>query len=131
MSNLNANSIPADESSRRLETLLDDLGWGVLLIVTGILWLIPNGGVPSGTWLILAGFIILIFNVARFLHHLPVSGFAIVAGVIALFAGAGAALNVSLPLIPIALIVMGGCMFLASEDKRHSNPPKGKDQPCC
>ena len=131
MSHLNANLIPADEPSRRLETLLDDLGWGVLLIVTGILWLIPDGGVPSGTWLMLAGLIILIFNVARHMHHLPVSGFGIVAGVIALVAGAGAALNISLPLIPIALIVVGACMFLASEKEHHSNAPKGQDQPCC
>lgn len=131
MSHVNSNSIPADESNRRVETLLDDLGWGVLLIVTGVLWLIPSGGVPSGTWLMLAGFIILIFNVARHIHRLPVSGFAVVAGVIALVAGAGAALNISLPLIPIALILVGGCMFLASEEEHHSNVPDGKGQPCC
>lgn len=131
MSHLNANSIPADESTGKLETLLDDLGWGVLLIVTGVLWLIPSRELPSGTWLTVAGFIILIFNVARHIHRLPVSGFAIVAGVIALVAGTGAALNISLPLIPIAMIVVGGCMFLASEEEHHSNMPKGQGRPCC
>jgi hypothetical protein len=131
MSHMNSKSIAADERTGRLETLMDDLGWGVLLIVTGVLWLIPSGGVPSGTWLMVAGFVILIFNTARHIHGLPVSGFAVVAGLIALVAGAGEALSISLPLIPIALIVVGVCMFLASEEGHRSKISKGQDQSCC
>jgi hypothetical protein len=34
-------------------------------------------------------------------------------------------------LIPIALIVVGVCMFLASEEEHRSKISKGQDQSCC
>ena len=72
-----------------------------------IFWLIPEGRVPSGSWLIAVGAIIIVFSVSRLICGFRVSEFALSAGTIALIAGIGSVLGMSLPLFPIALIAIG------------------------
>lgn len=88
------------------------LGWGVLLVAIGTIWLVPEKHVPHGTWLIAAGLILLGLNAARFFRGIRISGFSLVAGILALIAGLGAFFGVGVPLFPIALIVIGVCSLV-------------------
>lgn len=94
---------------------LDDLGWGALFVTVGIFWLMPTGHLPNGSWMIAVGLVILAFSAARYFHKLCVSGCALAAGIVALVAGIGAAFGINLPAIPIAMVVAGVFMLLASE----------------
>lgn len=132
MSEVNTNPVSRIEGKCRMERLLDDLGWAALLIVTGIFWLIPEGRVPNGSWLIAVGAIILLFTVARVINRSAISGFALAAGTLALIAGISSVLGMSLPLIPIALIVIG-CSIIAvrhTEDRSDSSV-MNDEVPCC
>ena len=131
MAYANANTIVGPDDTHRHEALLDSLGWGVLLICAGILWMIPSGLLPPGTWLMVLGSIILVFNIGRVFARLGVSWFGMTAGVIALLAGIGAFLNVSIPLLPIAVIVIGVCLLLGAREKHEPNAAAGDDGNCC
>jgi hypothetical protein len=65
--------------------------------------------------------------VVRCLFQIEMNGLTLVAGILALLAGTGAVLHVDLPLIPIALIVIGSRMLLVSEVEDHpaSSPTAG------
>ena len=103
-----------DGSSKRvaLERRFEDLGWGVLLIAVGTIWLVPEKYVPHGSWLIVAGIVLLGLNVIRFFSGIRMSGFSFVVGILALIAGLGEFFGVGVPLLPIALIVIGMCSLL-------------------
>lgn len=131
MSEVKANSVIKSEPMSRVERLLDDLGWASLLIVTGVFWLMPDGRVPSGSWLIAVGAIILVFSLARLMNHYSVSEFALSAGMIALIAGIGSVLGRTLPLFPIALIVIGCSIILVRRLERRSGSTVPQDPLCC
>ncbi len=114
-----------------MNQLLEDLGWGALLVTTGTFWLLPAGLVPRGSWMIAAGLIILAFNVARHILRIRTNGFALVAGIMALITGAGAWLSVNLPLFPIALTVVGACWLLIPESEDSSIASRPNCHDCC
>ncbi len=102
-----------DEHLRKAEMddCLESVGWGVLLVVIGTIWLMPEKILPPGSWLIAAGLIILGLNAIRWLKGIRVRGFGMVVGIVALFAGLRALFDVDLPLFPVALIVIGVWML--------------------
>jgi hypothetical protein len=130
---MNSNRVQAFGNDQRAtsECLLDGIGWGACLITIGILWLLPERLFPHGSLLIALGFIVLVLNAARYFLRIRVNGFTLVAGIMAILAGAGAALGLNLPLFPIALIVIGICMLLVPdrEDGEDSSAPDGCS--CC
>jgi hypothetical protein len=132
MSHVIRNSVDeGNEGWKITEGLLDDLGWGTLLISVGVLWLMPAGQLPRGTWMIVAGFIVLLFSAARFIHRVPVSGFSLVVGTLALIAGIGTALDVRIPMFPIGLMVIGFCMLLMSREEGCRDSSDGEHEACC
>ena len=116
---------------RVTEGLLDDLGWGTLLISVGVLWMMPEGKLPHGTWMIAAGFIVLLFSAARAVHKATVNGFSVAVGALAVIAGIGAAFDVRLPMFPIGLIVIGLCMLLSPPEEDRRNLTDGEHEACC
>lgn len=54
-----------------------------------------------------------------------------VAGTVALLAGIGAAFAVDLPIFPIALIVIGVCLFLGSARKNFRRSSDHEHGACC
>jgi hypothetical protein len=132
MTHMIRNSVDErNEGWKVTEGLLDDLGWGTLLISVGALWMMPAGELPQGTWMIAAGFIVLLFSAARLVHRVPVSGFSLGVGALALVAGIGAALDVRIPMFPIGLIVIGFCMLLSSREEDSRNLTNGGHEACC
>ena len=95
-------------AARRLEAA----GWGLLLLMTGVLMLFPRNFVPEGTWLILAGVILLAVSAARYLNRIPVSAFVVALGILAIVAGGAAMAGLNLPLFAAFLIVAGASITL-------------------
>jgi hypothetical protein len=93
---------------QRLETLF----WGLLFILVGSIWLIPDAQVPEGTWLIGIGLVLLVPNVVRYFSSIAVRVLPSVLGVFALVAGLLAFFGVEIPLISLTLIVIGAGIIL-------------------
>ena len=103
---------PRTTEQQALNKRLEMIGWGLFLIMLGGLGLVPSQIVPGGTWLCGAGLIMLGLNAARYLNGIPMSGFTIVLGIIALFSGMGDFVGAQLPLFPILLILIGANILL-------------------
>ena len=130
---MEVNRISDSGNERRiaLDQLLDEIGWGFLLITIGILWLMPDGQVPRGSGLIAVGLIMLGLNAARYSARIKMNGFTLVVGLLAVLAGTATFLSVDLPLFPIALIVVGVCLLLVPEIEDRSVSHACEDWRCC
>jgi hypothetical protein len=108
--------IPAarHDTTPGLAERLDDIGWGLFLLLTGIIWLFPETRVPPGTWLIGTGLLLLGLNALRLIIKAPVSRFTVLLGGLALAAGLSAFWGLRLPLAAICLILVGLVLL-----KRH------------
>lgn len=91
----------------QLDHRLNDVGWGLLLMLTGAIWLLPPATVPSGTWLLGVAIILIGVNVARYMKHIAVSGFSLVVGVAALVAAISQLWRTDPPLVAVFLLVIG------------------------
>lgn len=89
---------------------LDQIGWGIFLIMIGTIWLVP--GVPQGTWLIGTGILLLLLNAIRSRLGIPWSGVSVALAVFALAAGLGDFTGIRLPLFPICLVIIGAALIL-------------------
>lgn len=99
--------LASDHTAPDLTKRLDDIGWGLFLLLTGVIWLFPESRVPPGTWLIGTGVLLLGLNAVRLAIKAPVSRFTILLGGLALLAGFSAFWGVQLPLAAICLILFG------------------------
>jgi hypothetical protein len=104
---------PAGGDKREdLGSRLDGIGWGLLLIMTGAIWLVPEEQIPQGTWLVGTGLLLLALNGYRYLKGIDVSAFTTFLGALALAAGLGDYLGVQLPLLAILFIVIGASIIV-------------------
>ncbi len=94
------NTAPHTAASR-----IETIGWGLLLLMTGVLALIP--GVPDGTWLVGLGVLMLGLNATRPLIGLPPDRFGVIVGSGALVAGIGVIAGIDLPVFAPLLILCG------------------------
>lgn len=101
-----------DVKSRDLNIRLDEIGWALFLIMIGMIWLFPNTGIPSETWLVGAGLIMLGINIARYLFGIKMSGFTILLGVVALVAGLSGILNLNFPSFAALFIILGVTLLI-------------------
>jgi hypothetical protein len=95
-----ANMARHDISSR-----IDAIGWGLLFLMTGFLFLVP--GVPDGTWLVGLGLLMLGGNATRLYIGLPLDRFGVIIGAGALMAGFGALAGMEIPVFELGLIACG------------------------
>jgi cytosine/uracil/thiamine/allantoin permease len=104
----------SEQDSRKsaLNKRLERIGWGLFLIMLGGLWLVPQGSVPEGAWLIGAGLIMLGLNGVRFLNGIPISSFTLVLGIVAMGAGLGSLLGMEFPVFAVFLILVGVSILL-------------------
>jgi hypothetical protein len=92
-----------DTQDRRL----NDIGWGLLLMLTGAIWLFPAADVPPGTWLFGLAVILLGVNLARYVKHIAVSGFSVALGIAAFVAAVSQVWRTDPPLVAIFLLLIG------------------------
>ncbi len=89
----------------------EGMAWGAFFVWWGITELFPS--LPSGTWALGFGLILIGLNAARSLNSLPTSGLTISVGILALvwggleMAGVFLSLPFELPVFPILLMVLG------------------------
>lgn len=121
-----------DKSTKKvaLSKRLEDFGWAVLLIAIGTIWLVPDKMIPQGSWLIAVGLILLGLNAIRYFNGINMRGFSLAVGIVALVIGLGEFFGLTLPLFPIALIVIGVGILLNSLFAEDSVSPVGHGW-CC
>ena len=91
---------------------LDESAWALFLIMTGIVWLVPEERLPDGVWLIGTGVLLLALNVARYFNGLRIGGFTTALGALALMGGISELLGAGVPLLALALLVLGASMLV-------------------
>jgi hypothetical protein len=94
----------------QLDRRLNDVGWGLLLMLTGAIWLVPSAIVPPGTWLFGVAIILLGVNVARYVKHIAVSRFSVALGIAAFLAAVSQMWRTDPPLVAIFLLVIGASL---------------------
>jgi hypothetical protein len=94
----------------QLDRRLNDIGWGLLLMLTGAIWLFPAAAVPPGTWLFGVAVILIGVNVARYVKHIAVSGFSAALGIAAFVAAVSQMWRTDPPLVAIFLLVIGASL---------------------
>jgi hypothetical protein len=101
-------TMEATSTRRDLNKRLETAGWGVLLLWSGALMLLPGDlGVLWHMWLVGAGAILLGASVVgRALGLRPTWG-TVVLGVVGLVSGIGGLAGVAIPVIGLAVIVFG------------------------
>jgi hypothetical protein len=95
-----------------LDRRLHDVGWGLLLMLTGAVWLFPDSAVPVGTWFVGVAAILLGLNVIRYVNHVPISGFSLALGIAACAAAVSQIWSTDLPLVAIFLLVIGASLVV-------------------
>ena len=93
---------------------IDATTWGLLLLMTGVLLLLPSHSVPQGAWLLLAGMILLGASALRYVTRLRVSAFIVALGLLAVVAGISAIAGMDLPLFAVFLVLLGASIMLRS-----------------
>lgn len=99
-------------SPAQLDHRLNDIGWGLLLVLTGVVWLVPDQRVPEGAWLLGVAAILLGVNAVRYARHIAVSGFAVALGLAALLAAFSRMWRTDVPVLAICLLVIGASLVL-------------------
>jgi hypothetical protein len=89
---------------------LENIAWGLFLIVVGIAWLGPGADVPLGICLTGGGLIMLALNAVRYFTGIKTSSFTIGLGAIAILAGIASALSVKI--FGVLLILIGSAIIL-------------------
>jgi hypothetical protein len=118
-------STPLEDFEPGLSRRFDEIAWGVLLIMIGILWFVPEGALPHDTWLVGSALIVLGLNLARHLSGVPVNVFMTSLAVIALAAGVGGMYGIRVRLLPLLPILLGAQMLVRPFLRRISDrrPP--------
>lgn len=97
---------------------LEKMAWGAFLIMIGTMSLIPIHYIPTGSWLVGTGVILLTLNTTRFIQRIQTSPFTIFLGILALTSGINEYLNVIFPILPILIILIGMIMLIKPKLKR-------------
>ena len=105
-----ARGIPGNTDNGLVDRRLHDIGWGLLLMLTGTIWLVPAERVPESAWLLGVAAILLGINVVRYLKRVTISGFSIVLGLGALLAALSRFWRTDLPVLAICLLVIGASL---------------------
>lgn len=76
-----------DEEKAVLNKRMEQMAWGLFLIMVGGFALVPQDVIPQGVWSIGVGLIMLGLNLARYLNQIKMSGFTTFLGVLSLISG--------------------------------------------
>jgi len=94
-----------DSEPRATAGTIEAIGWGVLLLMTGGLALIP--GIPDGTWLAGLGVLMLGQNAVRARVGVSVHRFGVAVGLVAVAAGVGIMAGMDVPVLALLLVLCG------------------------
>ncbi|HET7373923.1 MAG TPA: hypothetical protein VFJ20_11075 [Gemmatimonadaceae bacterium] len=109
---------PETDETRRETNRLDNIGWGLFLVMTGGL-LLFSSIVPSGTWLVATGILLLALNAVRHFRGLGFSLFTLILGALALAAGLADLAHVGFPIFAVALVAFGIAVLVKPMPKQR------------
>ena len=98
---------------------LDDVGWGLFLLLTGGFWLFGDG-LPEGTWLTSVGVLLLALNGVRHRAGIHLSPVTLILGVLAFAGGLAELTRVRLPLVELSFVSVGVYLVLKAFVRRAS-----------
>ncbi len=101
-----------DKDKAALNKRLENIAWGLFLIMLGGFALVPGEIVPKGLWSIGVGLIMLGLNLARYLKKIKMSGFTTVLGIISLIGGLLELLGVTNIEGALLLIILGAYLVV-------------------
>ena len=104
------STMPANHEASQLNRRLNDIGWGLLFMLTGLVWFMPTEQVPPGTWLFGVAAILIGTNIVRYAKQVRIDGFSLVLGCLALLAALGQLWRVDLPLLAICMFLIGASL---------------------
>src|SRR5512142_1071092 len=102
-----------DSEKRLVKRRIDAIGWGLLLILTGGAFLVPDEHLAGVAWLIGVGLILLGAAAVRYLNGLGPGTGNLVLGSVALAGGLAGLFGLNLPLLPILLILFGVSLLIS------------------
>jgi hypothetical protein len=95
-----------------LNKRLENIGWGLFLIMLGGAALVPDEAVSDGWWSIGVGLIMLGLNVARYFNQIRMSGFTTFLGIVSIISGVLQLMGLNDLGGAIFLIVLGAYLLL-------------------
>ena len=110
-----------EEEIKTLDKRYEAIGWSLWLIWIGVISIIP--GLPDGTGTLGTALLLLGLNVARHRHHIPVSDFSLILGVLALIDGGAHllrslfAFHIELEFFPVLMVIIGTIMMVHAVDR--------------
>lgn len=105
-----------------LDSRLDAVGWGLLLLATGVILLVPDA--PDGSWLIAVGVVLLAMTIVRAVLGVRFSWMIAILGAVALVFGIGEATGNAIPGFELLLIVCGGALILGQFIRTQAPPSR-------
>ena len=103
-----------------LNKRLENIGWGLFLIMWGGSELVPDQTIPEGWWSIGVGLIMLGLNVARYHYQIRMSGFTTFLGIMAIISGVLELMGLNDLSGAIFLIILGSYLIVKQWfDKRQ------------
>jgi hypothetical protein len=91
---------------------LENIGWGLFLVMLGCNMLVPDDVIPGGAWTIGIGLIMLGLNVARYSYGIRMSGFTTFLGILAIISGSAQLLGVDALQGATFFIILGAYLIL-------------------
>lgn len=99
---------------------LEETTWGLLLLFTGVLWIVPGVPHPFAAWLIGVGLILLAAKGVAYAQGMRLDTFTTVVAIVALVAGVGEFLAVDVSVIGLALVAFGALLLATPLRRRWS-----------
>jgi hypothetical protein len=95
--------------------VLDGVAWGSFLILLGLVWFVSaSHSIDAGAYVAVGiGIILIGINLIRMVVGIKVSKFSLFIGLIAFAIGGAAVIGYSLPLVPMAIVLIG--LFILAE----------------
>jgi len=113
--NAQANHVESIQSTEKqlISRQIREVGWGLLLVITGGVLLLPDKHLAEVAWLIGVGLVLLGANAVRHLNGMRMGTGNFILGAVALAGGVAGVFGVSLPLLPILMILLGASLLVS------------------
>lgn len=113
--NAQANHVESIQSTEKqlVSRQIREVGWGLLLVITGGVLLLPDKHLAEVAWLMGVGLVLLGANALRYFNGMRMETGSLILGAVALAGGVAAVFGVSLPLLPILMILLGASLLVS------------------
>ncbi len=113
--NAQASQVESMQSTQKqlVKRRIQAIGWGLLLVITGGVLLLPDEHLAEVAWLIGVGLVLMGANAVRYLNGMRMGTGNFILGSVALAGGVAGIFGLNLPLLPILLILIGASLLIS------------------